>query len=1020
MAGPESVPNAAEFLARALPWPVEGGPKFFVNVHYRTPKVINGVPIMLKDGRQDQSYPGRACLNVREAAGVTAWANTFENGVGTDIYVCMSGQSMAKEKVNSRGRTYYNAIRKAENAVLHKSFYVDVDVKPGDPSKGYATTAEAAQEFGRIRRAIGLPVPSMVVASGSGGFHAHWLLMEAIPTATWEPLAHQLVAALLANGFKGDTGCTIDAARLLRVPNTFNHKQGGRRPVQIGNNSGQDYFLDAIVKPLEPFKGAAKITTRSTNTIGFLGSPSPRLALSQVTPDSLSAGVAPAAGPVPIADLAVVCPFVAHSLATGGADNTNPLWLATTNIATFTAEGRDAAHWMAQGHPGYTQDSTDELWHRQLGTKLNRNLGWPKCQSIAAQGAPQCKTCPHAGGGKSPFNFIVHTPLPPQVTENEAAVIAASDEPPAPLPQTYSRNAYQQILYTVTDEEGVQSKQLLTVFPFEKPWLRYEPPALMFTTVTGGVIGTKSARKEQICVPFELLYDATTFPRELAKLRMDLKTHEITGVIGFMRSWIEVLKQDTENFVHAAPYGWFRNENNNKISGFSYGGQVWSKADYSRPSANPDMVLDRQYKPTGDIEPWLLASKMLTDQKRPEIDVILATAFASPLVTLVGQTGLLLSTYSAESGIGKTTALRIAQGVWGHPIKAVQSLTDTINSVVKKMGDLKNLPMYWDELKTEADTQRFVQLAFQLSGGKEKSRLSSAIKYHEPGTWELLLCSTSNDSLLNHITAATKTTSAGMARIFEFVVPPGVTGQISPGMAQQILDGVTYNYGHAGLAYAKFLGEHYAKVEAEVKDKLYEIEKAHKATAEERYWLAMVTVLMMGAKYGNQLKLTNIDEKALYTFLIGVYTAMRQERKDSPVDLANPTSMLGHIARYLNVKRPHNTIVTNLIHSGSGRPPQPGMPGAIVQRMDPNHRVDEVQVQFATDTSTVRMFKAPFMDWLAEQKLSQRLVLQKLKNTFNIKEVRGRLGAGTARGTMQEVCLEFWYGDPVFNGYIEI
>ena len=201
MAGPESVPDAAEFLARALPWPVEGGPKFFVNIHYRTPKIINGVPIISKDGRPEQSYPGRACLNVREAAGVTAWANTFENGVGTDIYVCMSGQSMAKEKVNGRGRTYYNAIRNAGNAVLHKSFYVDVDVKPGDPAKGYSNTAEAAQEFGRIRRAIGLPVPSVVVASGSGGFHAHWLLMEAIPTATWEPLAHQLVAALLANGF---------------------------------------------------------------------------------------------------------------------------------------------------------------------------------------------------------------------------------------------------------------------------------------------------------------------------------------------------------------------------------------------------------------------------------------------------------------------------------------------------------------------------------------------------------------------------------------------------------------------------------------------------------------------------------------------------------------------------------------------------------------------------------------------------------------------------------------------------
>lgn len=487
-----------------------------------------------------------------------------------------------------------------------------------------------------------------------------------------------------------------------------------------------------------------------------------------------------------------------------------------------------------------------------------------------------------------------------------------------------------------------------------------------------------------------------------------------------MRSWVETLKEDTGNYVHAVPYGWFRNEQNNRIGGFSFAGQVWSKASFSRPAANPDPVLDKQYKPTGELAPWLLASKMLTDQKRPEIDAILASAFASPLVTLVGQTGLLMSTYSAESGIGKTTALRIAQAVWGHPIKAVQSLSDTINSVVKKMGDLKNLPMYWDELKTEADTQRFVQLAFQLAGGKEKSRLSSTIKYHEPGTWELLLCSTSNDSLLNHITAATKTTSAGMARIFEFVVPPGVAGQISPGLAQQILDGVTYNHGQAGLLYAKFLGEHYDKIEVDVKEKLYEIEKASSASAEERYWLALVTVLLMGAKYANQLKLTNIDEVALNTFLMGVYASMRKERKESPVDLSNPTSMLGHVARYLNTKRPHNTIVTNLIHSGNGRPPSPGAAGAIIQRLDPNHRIDEVQVQFGTDTSTVRMLKAPFMEWLGEQKLSQRLVLNRLKETFNIKEARGRLGAGTARGTQQEMCLEFWYADPVFDGFIEV
>ena len=45
--------------------------------------------------------------------------------------------------------------------------------------------------------------------------------------------------------------------------------------------------------------------------------------------------------------------------------------------------------------------------------------------------------------------------------------------------------------------------------------------------------------------------------------------------------------------------------------------------------------------------------------------------------------------YSHLSGIGKTTAMMLAQAVWGHPRAGMSTLADTTNSMMKKIGDLK-------------------------------------------------------------------------------------------------------------------------------------------------------------------------------------------------------------------------------------------------------------------------------------------------------------------------------------------
>lgn len=83
------------------------------------------------------------------------------------------------------------------------------------------------------------PSPSIIVHSG-GGLHVYWLL------SPWEFIdqADRALAARLSKAWEGHVHAAFgkhgyqldscgDLARILRVPGTFNHKNGGKVPVRI-------------------------------------------------------------------------------------------------------------------------------------------------------------------------------------------------------------------------------------------------------------------------------------------------------------------------------------------------------------------------------------------------------------------------------------------------------------------------------------------------------------------------------------------------------------------------------------------------------------------------------------------------------------------------------------------------------------------------------------------------------------------------------------------------------------------
>lgn len=120
--------------------------------------------------------------------------------------------------------------RKKEHAVSLRSLFLDVDVKAGVETH-YGTLDEARAAIAVFEEAF-LPA-SAVVCSGNG-LHAYWSFDCDVPSEQWEELAARFKALVKRFGVLADPACTADAARVLRVPGTRNHKDPRQpRPVLI-------------------------------------------------------------------------------------------------------------------------------------------------------------------------------------------------------------------------------------------------------------------------------------------------------------------------------------------------------------------------------------------------------------------------------------------------------------------------------------------------------------------------------------------------------------------------------------------------------------------------------------------------------------------------------------------------------------------------------------------------------------------------------------------------------------------
>jgi hypothetical protein len=414
--------NAKEFLRRVLPdCSVAAG---YYNVHWRS---------KTKDGKF--FWGGRASQGIDPLLKTLEWA--LKQPDIKDLYICMSAQGQAEKKTSKNGYEYLNAIRSQDNVTALRSLFIDIDVKEG----AYPDTRSALLALKDFMTKMQLPNPTAIVGTGSGGIHVHWAVDTDMPVATWQALSNALAKAARQHNLLCDAQCTIDSARILRIPGTFNNKTDVARPVSL-MAVDQQIPLQVMTTLLGAYVEQQILPPRVSGSLvdnSELGKAS-----TEVKPISLDS-------------VGKVCGFIRQGLETGGSNYTNPLWFLSVIIASFTTDAREGAHRISHGHAGYDPVKTDELYDRVMETRARKDTGWPSCEKIELTGCNSCATCPLRVAKKSPLNFAIP--------------IAANDVPIDDLPDGFFRNKDGVVFRRTVGDDGTPISIMICSYPMMSGWL---------------------------------------------------------------------------------------------------------------------------------------------------------------------------------------------------------------------------------------------------------------------------------------------------------------------------------------------------------------------------------------------------------------------------------------------------------------------------------------------------------------------------------------------------------------------
>ena len=751
--------------------------------------------------------------------------------------------AVAKFKDPNKGRTQVNvqALKAVWLDIDCGEKKAEVNEKTGRPD-GYIDQAAGAKKLREFCETVGLPQPTLV--NSGRGLHVYWTLDRAVTEEEWKPVASRLRQLCDKQEFYVDPS-VFESARVLRVPGTLNFKDDPPKPVSVITTAPEINFdeLKDILGVKETVALDASAPRRKSMLMGKL---------QDNVQSSFAKIMKRSAGNTGCQQL-LDCYVNRATLS-------EPRWFDALSVAAHCYDRDTAIHILSEGHPDYNREKVEE--------KVEHIEGPHSCAVFERTNPGGCDGCPHKGRITNPISLgkelvefdededAEQVDPEPEVEEVEDEYLDRDLLSLKPfLPDNYARGKHGGIYYLDPDDDEGGPKLVYEHDLFVIK--RMNDPAEGDTTVLR--LHTPKDGVKIFFISNIKITQNIEVKKELSKHGVMADEAQFKKITAYVIRAIKALQTLKKADIMRKQFGWADNDTK-----FIVGDrEITVDGVYYSPPSSITQSLAPYFEPAGTLEEWKKAFG-LYGREGMELQAFGAlTGFGSVLLKYTGQKGVIINFVHRYAGTGKTTILRMANSVCGHPERLLGTVDDTKVAKITKVGILNNIVNTVDEI-TNTDADDFSELAYAYSQGKGKDkseRDANKLRINDT-TWNTPTLTSANASFYDKSSSAKAVADGEMMRLLEFQIDYTDQTIISVEEGKEMFDHVlNNNYGHAIEPFIQYIIANSDEVLETLLRVQAKIDKKLKFSSRERIWSAAVAANITAGLVASNVGLLQITNK---------------------------------------------------------------------------------------------------------------------------------------------------------------
>jgi hypothetical protein len=860
-----------------------------------------------------------------------------------------------------------------------KAFYLDLDC---GKDKSYPDQKEAIIALTSFCKEVGLPIPTLV--DSGFGVHAYWPLEESVDYNTWKPVADALKRKTIEKGLKADNVVTADGARILRIPGTVNKKRNNaHKLVKLKKVSGAisledfaskigyiargsysatnaDPVMDALLKNSTKYK-FSRIYKKSIDIVEVTeqveeeylqedGKKAIRLVNKKV---QKSAG----------------CPQIAYCVA-NRATLEEPMWDAALSIAWHCIDKNEAIDMVSRDYPDYVFAEAYAKAERKVGPRL--------CEKWKELDQPQlCGQCIHRGKISTPLllGVMIEEATPEDNVfedKHESLGETVTVEIPSEYPFPWLRPKTGGVAFRGSPDDAAPSGD-----PDSDPdeVMVYEHDLWVKSRMCDGqeehIVLARRLPNDGIAeftAPLTIVFKTEKLQELLAKKGISAAANpkRLELLRKYIAAWVHKLQKDSAAERSRTQFGWHDNGQS-----FVIGTREIDRTGQIKfcPIAKNVENVAKIYSKQGELAMWQKVANTYALPGNEARGFSLFASFGAPLYKFIGEGSMVLHLTNVASGVGKSTAQKVATSVWGNPVEGMLTDNDTNNAKLHRAGVLNNIPVCIDEL-TNMLPEAVSRLAFDLSSGRGRNRMASNANEERINetTWATIFQTSGNNSLHDVLRQHKSSVEGEMYRILEIPVPMdnSLTKQEADDLFSYTLP---RHYGMAGEEFMKYVVPNLDNAIERMKEIHDKFDKEAGLKSKDRFYSACFAAAFTGAEIANRLGIINIPIQPIWQWALDLVTATRATiRKASIVSEENRYEEI--ISRYWNEKHQHILVVS----AGATETDE-----ALLMQSTFKPVIGSLKGRFEVSKEKLYLTIADFESWMSEKRLPTTQLVKALK-----------------------------------------